>query len=69
MPNGLNIQQLCRNGINNDTVKFDMVFSGWQAEVSGYPQFPGIEINYLRAQIARISHATQIAPSGYYSAS
>jgi radial spoke head protein 4A len=51
------------------TQKFDMVFSGWQAEVSGYPQFPGIEINYLRAQIARISHATQIAPSGYYSVS
>lgn len=40
-----------------------------EAEVSGYPPFPGIELNYLRAQIARIAHATQIAPAGFYSAS
>ncbi|KAG0603721.1 hypothetical protein M758_10G116300 [Ceratodon purpureus] len=39
-----------------------------EAEVSGYPPFPGIEMNYLRAQIARIAHATQIAPGGFYSA-
>ncbi|CAM6118185.1 unnamed protein product [Calypogeia fissa] len=37
------------------------------AEVSAYPPFPGLEENFLRAQIARISAATQLAPNGYFS--
>jgi radial spoke head protein 4A len=37
-----------------------------QAEVSGFPPFPGVEANYLRAMIARIGHATQVAPGGFY---
>eukprot|EP00249_Psilotum_nudum_P001898 c14644_g1_i1 orf=313-1029(-) len=36
------------------------------AEVSSYPLFPGLEENYLRAQIARISANTVLAPNGYY---
>ncbi|CAG9772460.1 unnamed protein product [Ceutorhynchus assimilis] len=31
-----------------------------------YPEFPGTERNYLRAQIARISAGTRVAPLGYY---
>ena len=31
-----------------------------------YPPFPGNEMNYLRAQIARISAGTQVSPAGYY---
>ncbi|XP_060516488.1 radial spoke head protein 4 homolog A-like [Cylas formicarius] len=34
--------------------------------VPAYPEFPGTEKNYLRAQIARITSGTQIAPLGYY---
>ncbi|XP_014673530.1 PREDICTED: radial spoke head protein 4 homolog A-like [Priapulus caudatus] len=36
------------------------------APVNSYPVFPGNEANYLRAQIARISAATQISPLGFY---
>ena len=36
------------------------------AAVGGHPPFPGTERHYLRAQIARISAATVLAPSGYY---
>ncbi|XP_045200291.2 radial spoke head protein 6 homolog A-like [Mercenaria mercenaria] len=36
------------------------------AQVVSYPPFPGIERNYLRAQIARISASTQISPLGYF---
>jgi len=32
--------------------------------ISGYPFFSGKERNYLRAQIARITAATVIVPSG-----
>ncbi|XP_044755603.1 radial spoke head protein 4 homolog A [Coccinella septempunctata] len=35
-------------------------------EILTYPEFPGKEKNYLRAQIARISAGTQISPLGYY---
>ncbi|KAK4883733.1 hypothetical protein RN001_000004 [Aquatica leii] len=35
-------------------------------EIITYPHFPGLEINYLRAQIARISAGTQISPLGFY---
>lgn len=35
-------------------------------QVLTYPTFPGTEKNYLRAQIARISAATQISPLGFY---
>ncbi|XP_049828409.1 radial spoke head protein 6 homolog A isoform X2 [Schistocerca gregaria] len=35
-------------------------------EMFTYPPFPGKEINYLRAQIARISAGTQISPLGFY---
>ncbi|XP_038144226.1 radial spoke head protein 4 homolog A [Cyprinodon tularosa] len=34
--------------------------------VVSYPPFPGNEANYLRAQIARISAATQVSPYGSY---
>ncbi|XP_071961999.1 radial spoke head protein 6 homolog A-like [Antedon mediterranea] len=36
------------------------------APIISYPPFPGNEINYLRAQIARISAGTQISPLGFY---
>ncbi|KAK5648877.1 hypothetical protein RI129_003769 [Pyrocoelia pectoralis] len=42
-------------------------FTGWLAqEILTYPNFPGNEGNYLRAQIARISAGTQISPLGFY---
>ncbi|XP_029427442.1 radial spoke head protein 6 homolog A [Rhinatrema bivittatum] len=34
--------------------------------VVSYPPFPGNEMNYLRAQIARISGGTQVSPLGFY---
>lgn len=37
-----------------------------EAPVLSYPPFPGVEKNYLRAQIARISSSTQISPAGFY---
>jgi len=37
-----------------------------EAPVVSYPPFPGTEINYLRAQIARISAGTNISPVDYY---
>ena len=37
-----------------------------EAAVISYPPFPGTEINYLRAQIARISAGTHISPVDYY---
>lgn len=36
------------------------------APVVSYPPFPGVEANYLRAQIARISAGTQVSPHGFY---
>lgn len=36
------------------------------APVNGWPAFPGNEANYLRAQIARISHGCQISPKGAF---
>eukprot|EP01029_Cantina_marsupialis_P028250 TRINITY_DN775915_c0_g1_i1.p1 TRINITY_DN775915_c0_g1~~TRINITY_DN775915_c0_g1_i1.p1 ORF type:complete len:430 (-),score=156.25 TRINITY_DN775915_c0_g1_i1:84-1373(-) len=36
------------------------------ADVPGYPPFPGTERNFLRAQIARINSETAISPSGIY---
>ena len=38
------------------------------APVHGYPPFPGKERHFLRAQIARISHATTLCPKGLYNA-
>ena len=35
-------------------------------QIVSYPPFPGNEMNYLRAQIARISAGSHISPSGYY---
>ncbi|BBM96751.1 radial spoke head protein 4/6 [Marchantia polymorpha subsp. ruderalis] len=40
-----------------------------EAEVTAVPPFPGVEKNFLRAQIARISAGTQLAPEGFFSAS
>jgi len=37
-----------------------------EAPVISYPPFPGNEINYLRAQIARVSAGTQISPADYF---
>lgn len=34
--------------------------------VRGYPSFPGLEKDYLRAQIARITATTHISPTGFY---
>nr|XP_033809507.1 radial spoke head protein 6 homolog A [Geotrypetes seraphini] len=36
------------------------------APVVSYPPFPGNEMNYLRAQVARISGGTQVSPLGFY---
>ncbi|XP_071454114.1 radial spoke head protein 4 homolog A [Hetaerina americana] len=36
------------------------------SEVTTYPPFPGNEMEYLRAQISRISASTQISPLEYY---
>lgn len=38
-----------------------------EAPIDGYPIFPGNETNYLRAQIAQISAATTVVPTGIYS--
>ncbi|XP_059807366.1 radial spoke head protein 4 homolog A isoform X1 [Hypanus sabinus] len=47
--------------------KIKKFFTGsLDAPVISYPPFPGNEINYLRAQIARISAGTQISPLGFY---
>jgi len=47
--------------------KVKKMFTGrLDAPVICYPPFPGTEINYLRAQIARITAGTQISPSGFY---
>ena len=35
-------------------------------QVITHPPFPGVERNYLRSQIARISASTQISPIGYF---
>ena len=37
-----------------------------EASVPGYPQFKWSEASYLRAQVARISASTLIAPQGFY---
>lgn len=36
------------------------------APIVSYPPFPGTEMHYLRAQIARISAATVLSPTAYY---
>ena len=36
------------------------------AAIDSNPPFPGKERHFLRAQIARIFHATLIAPKGFY---
>ena len=38
-----------------------------EAPVVCFPPFPGNEVNYLRAQISRISAGTHISPFGFYS--
>lgn len=35
-------------------------------QVDSYPLFQGLEKHYLRAQIARITAATQISPQNYF---
>lgn len=43
------------------------VFTGQlDAPMVTFPPFPGKEMNYLRAQIARITCTTQISPNGYF---
>lgn len=47
--------------------KIKKLFTGDpKATVITYPPFPGTEMSYLRAQIARITATTQISPSGYF---
>ncbi|CAF0833974.1 unnamed protein product [Didymodactylos carnosus] len=36
------------------------------AQVNGYPPFEGVEKDYLRAQIARITATTHVAPAGHF---
>jgi hypothetical protein len=36
------------------------------APLNSHPPYPGMERNFLRAQIARISHATTLCPKGYF---
>ncbi|CAF3687927.1 unnamed protein product [Rotaria sp. Silwood1] len=36
------------------------------SKVNGFPPYPGLEKDYLRAQIARITATTHISPAGYY---
>jgi len=43
-----------------------LVTGNLDAPVSAYPPFPGREAEFLRAQIARISHATVLAPNGFF---
>jgi len=48
--------------------KIRKIFSGeLDAAVEAHPPFPGVERHYLRAQIARISHATTVCPKDIYS--
>ena len=47
----------------------DFVCSFWNVssfppQITSYPEFPGKELHYLRAQIARITSATTISPLG-----
>ncbi|TMW62359.1 hypothetical protein Poli38472_009852 [Pythium oligandrum] len=37
-----------------------------EGKVTGHPPFPGTEQHFLRAQIARISAGTVLAPAGYF---
>jgi radial spoke head protein 4A len=37
-----------------------------EADVQGYPKFPGKEKHFLKAQIVRITHACELAPKGLY---
>jgi radial spoke head protein 4/6 len=47
--------------------KINKLFTGdLSAPVNSHPAFPGEERHYLRAQIARISHATVVAPKDVY---
>jgi len=47
--------------------KIKKMFTGnLESSVVSYPPFPGLEGNYLRAQIARISAGTHISPVGFY---
>lgn len=47
--------------------KISKLFTGDpKAAVVTYPPFPGMELSYLRAQIARITSNTHISPNGYF---
>ncbi|XP_068083680.1 radial spoke head protein 6 homolog A [Anabrus simplex] len=47
--------------------KIKIYFTGnLTAPIQSYPPFPGTEMEYLRAQIARISAGTQVSPLGFY---
>uniref|UniRef100_A0A0C9QX34 RSPH4A protein n=1 Tax=Fopius arisanus TaxID=64838 RepID=A0A0C9QX34_9HYME len=37
-----------------------------ETPISTYPAYPGVEKNYLRAQIARITASTSVSPIGYF---
>eukprot|EP01135_Chromosphaera_perkinsii_P010354 Nk52_evm26s2118 gene=Nk52_evmTU26s2118 len=42
------------------------LYGNLEHQIESYPEFPGVEKNYLRAQIARISATCDISPAGYY---
>ena len=52
------VNQIYKSGCHAHTCVFFKVVS--------YPPFPGVERNYLRAQIGRISASTHVSPLGYF---
>ncbi|CAF1118791.1 unnamed protein product [Rotaria sordida] len=47
--------------------KIRYLFTGClSSKINGFPPYPGLEKDYLRAQIARITATTHISPAGYY---
>src|SRR6202022_816199 len=47
--------------------KIRYLFTGClSSPMNSFPLFPGLEKDYLRAQIARITATTHISPAGFY---
>ena len=53
------------NNINNN-ILINKYNNNNNIKIISYPPFEGSEAQYLRCQIARISAATTICPTGYY---
>ncbi|CAF3191347.1 unnamed protein product [Rotaria sp. Silwood2] len=51
----------------NHARKIRYLFTGClSSKINRFPPYPGLERDYLRAQIARITATTHISPAGYY---